>query len=226
MHSSLLLWLALFTHSSFSYSLKVEAPSQNPEIEKQAQQEKSKQRHARKIFILGDSLTEGYGVAKDEAYPQILHQLLQKKYANKYQVIGAGVSGSTTASGYQRLRWIAKSKPYMVILALGANDGLRGFPVSATQAHLEKMLVFLRKENIIPVLAGMKVPPNYGKEYSREFDIMWTDLQKKHEVLFIPFLLEDVAGENEMNQEDGIHPNEKGHIKIAENIYEVLKVKL
>ncbi|MCB0357922.1 MAG: hypothetical protein KDD40_12985, partial [Bdellovibrionales bacterium] len=123
----------------------------------------------KKIYILGDSLTEGYGIASDQAYPQKLDKQIQAKFPNKYKVIGAGVSGSTTASGLKRLQWLMRAKPFLVIIALGANDGLRGFDVKATQENLEKMIVYLKKNSVKVVLAGMKVPPNYGQEYRVQF---------------------------------------------------------
>ncbi|MCB9026450.1 MAG: arylesterase [Bdellovibrionaceae bacterium] len=181
---------------------------------------------AKKIFILGDSLTEGYGVSKEEAFPQQLNKLLEKVYGTKYQVVSAGISGSTTASGFKRLQWITKAKPFLIVLALGANDGLRGLPIEATKNNLVKMLSYLKEQKVKVVLAGMKVPPNYGKDYSKEFDNIWTDLKKNYSVELIPFLLESVAGERGMNQEDGIHPNAKGHKVIAENIFKVLKEHL
>ncbi|MCB0392237.1 MAG: arylesterase [Bdellovibrionales bacterium] len=173
----------------------------------------------KKIYILGDSLTEGYGVASDKAFPAKLQKIINQKYPQKYRVIGAGISGSTTASGLKRLQWIIKSKPFLVVLALGANDGLRGFPVASTKENLGTMIEFLKNQSIHILLAGMKVPPNYGKEYSQQFDSMWRELQHKYKVKLMPFLLKDVAGEKDMNQEDGIHPNEKGHEKIADNLF-------
>ena len=116
-----------------------------------------------------------------------------------------------------------RAKPFLVIIALGANDGLRGFDVKATQENLEKMIVYLKKNSVKVVLAGMKVPPNYGQEYRVQFSKMWQGLAAKHQVKLIPFLLAGVAGEKSMNQEDGIHPNSKGHLRIADVVFKAIE---
>ncbi len=171
-----------------------------------------------RIVILGDSLTEGYGVTKDSAFPAILEQMLKKKKAN-IVVINSGVSGSTTASGPNRLNWILKSHPDMVLIALGSNDGLRGFKVEETKKNLAQMIEEVKKQKIKVLLAGFKMPPNYGKDYTQKFAAIFPDLAKKYQIPLIPFLLDGVAGDKNLNQTDMIHPNEKGHKKIAESVF-------
>ena len=167
-----------------------------------------------KVLFLGDSLTEGYGVKKENAYPQILENNLQ----GKLKAINGGVSGSTTASGPSRLRWQLKAKPKVVVIALGANDGLRGVPVKTSKENLQKIIDMAIKKKIIVVLAGMYLPQNYGDEYRKNFEKMFSELAKANGVIFMPFLLKDVARVKELNIDDGIHPNEEGHKLMAKNL--------
>jgi acyl-CoA thioesterase I len=175
-----------------------------------------------KILILGDSLTEGYGVEKEDAFPARL-EIKLKRWQERFQVINGGSSGSTSASGVRRLKWYGKSEPNLVILALGSNDGLRGVKPEETQKNVEATLVFCRDRKWSVILAGLKVPPNYGKEFSVAFEKIYPELAKKYHLPLIDFLLEGVAGEVTLNQNDGLHPNEKGHEKIAENLFKFLK---
>ena len=179
----------------------------------------------KKILIVGDSLTEGYGVAKDSAYPNQLQILIDKNKMD-YQVINAGSSGSTSASAPNRLKWHMKSKPEILILALGANDGLRGFEVSSTKENLGKAIDMALKNNVKVYLAGMKLPMNYGKKYRAQFESIFTELQKEKKIKLIPFLLKDVGGVKDLNLADGIHPNEKGHKIIAKTVYQFIKKDL
>jgi acyl-CoA thioesterase I len=171
-----------------------------------------------KILILGDSLTEGLGVEKEDAFPALLDARLGK-WKDGYQVINGGSSGSTSASGVRRLKWYAKSQPDLVLLALGSNDGLRGVKVEETRKNVEAALLFCRAKHWQVVLAGLKVPPNYGAEYAGAFERLYSDLAAEYKVPIVGFLLEGVAGEAEMNQADGIHPNERGHRRIADNLF-------
>jgi acyl-CoA thioesterase-1 len=171
-----------------------------------------------KILILGDSLTEGLGVEKEDAFPALLDARL-RKWKDGYQVINGGSSGSTSASGVRRLKWYAKSQPDMVLLALGSNDGLRGVKVEETRKNVEAALLFCREKHWQVVLAGLKVPPNYGADYAGAFERIYPDLAAKYKAPIVGFLLEGVAGEAEMNQADGIHPNELGHRRIADNLF-------
>lgn len=176
------------------------------------------------IVALGDSLTEGYGIPKDKAYPQLLETLLRKTH--KAKVINAGVSGSTTASAYLRLKTQLKLNPEILILALGSNDGLRGIPPETTFKNLEKTILLAKKSQVKVVLLGAKVPPNYGIAHAKKFEKVFSDLAKKHDLIFMPFLLEGVAGNHSLNQEDAIHPNESGHKIMAEKILPYVKKAL
>ncbi len=173
--------------------------------------------YAEKILFLGDSLTEGYGVPKDKAYPYVVERVLKKK-GHEIEILNGSVSGSTTASSLSRLKWFLKAKPDWLFLALGANDGLRGIKVEESYKNLEKTVLFAKENKIQVAVAGMMVPPNYGEDYGKKFNQMYKDLKKKHGVKLMPFLLVNVAAEKEMNQEDGIHPNVLGHEKMGENV--------
>lgn len=174
------------------------------------------------VVIIGDSLTAGYGIEKSKAYPALLETQFKKQFP-QLQIKNAGVSGATSASAIKRLKWMLKLKPEVMILALGANDGLRGFPAKTTYTNLEQAILLAQKNNIKVILAGMQAPPNYGEKYTKEFAKVFVDLSKKHQIQLIPFLLKDVAGEKKYNQEDGIHPNEEGHQKMASTIEPYLK---
>lgn len=178
-----------------------------------------------KLVIIGDSLTEGYGVAKEKAFPAILEKEIQKSKKN-WTVVNAGISGSTTASAEQRMRWVLRSKPEMIMLALGANDGLRGVKVEESEKNLEKAIVMAKDAGLKVVLAGLYIPPNYGKEYGENFRKIYERLAKKHKLVFISFLLEGVGGVSEYNLADGIHPNEKGHEIIAKNAFKAIQGEL
>ncbi|MEE2671520.1 MAG: arylesterase [Bdellovibrionota bacterium] len=176
----------------------------------------------KKLVIIGDSITEGYGLSKEKAYPAVLEKMIQKNGHN-YKVINGGISGSTTSSAMSRLTWFLRSKPDMIILALGANDGLRGIKVDVSKANLEKFIEKCQQEKVKVVIAGMQVPPNYGEEYGKAFRQMYKDIISKYKIPSIPFLIEGVAGKAELNIEDGIHPNEKGHEIVAQNVYKHIK---
>lgn len=179
----------------------------------------------KKMIVLGDSLSEGYGVAKDAAFPAVLEKKLQAA-GKKWTVVNAGVSGSTTASAVGRLKWLAKSKPDVILLALGANDGLRGLKLEDSEKNLGLAIEYAQKEKIRVILGGLYMPPNYGRDYTDKFAKMYQSLAKKYKVTFIPFILDKVAGNPKYNLADGIHPNEEGHRIIAENVFESLKGEL
>ncbi len=170
-----------------------------------------------KVLFLGDSLTEGYGINKAKAYPSVVKEVLESE-GHKVEILNGSVSGSTTASCLSRLRWFAKTKPALVFVALGGNDGLRGIKVESSQSHLEKCITYAQKEKIRVIISGMMVPPNYGPDYSQAFENMYPSLSKKFNVKLMPFLLVDVAGKKALNQEDGIHPNESGHEVMGKNV--------
>ena len=164
------------------------------------------------ILFIGDSLTEGYRLEKEEAFPHLVGEALRAQGKN-VSVINAGVSGATSASGMGRLQWHlrAKPKPKILVLSLGANDGLRGQKVESTKENLSKTIKFAKTQGMQVLLSGMKMPPNYGIEYTSAFENMYRVLAKEENVALIPFLLEGVAVEKKLNLEDGIHPNAQGY---------------
>ena len=177
------------------------------------------------ILFLGDSLTEGYRLAKEEAYPALVEKALKKKH-DDIKVINGGVSGATSASGVKRVDWYLKAKPDIMVLALGANDGLRGLKVTDTEKNLSSVIEKAQQKGIKVILAGMKMPPNYGEPYRTQFESMFPKLAKKYELKLIPFILEGVGGVASLNLSDGIHPNQKGHEVMAQTVLKVLESEL
>lgn len=175
-----------------------------------------------RIVALGDSLTAGLGVTPEESYPSRLQQRLNEK-GYPYRVINAGVSGDTTAGALRRLNWVLQSRPSIVIIELGANDGLRGQPVNNMYENLRQILQQLKEANVHVLLTGMRVPPNYGIDYTSQFAGMYARLAEEFEVAFMPFFLEDVAAHRRLNQADGIHPTGEGYKVIVENLLKVLE---
>ena len=179
-----------------------------------------------RILILGDSITEGYGVSQHQAFPALLERKLNHEFPSSpqatYKVINAGISGSTTSGGVSRIEWLLKSNPDYLIIALGGNDGLRGVPVIETKNNLEKIILAAKEKDIPLLLAGMKIPPNYGDNYTRKFSHLFKDLAKEQGVDLLPFLWEGVGGDPSMNLPDRIHPNPAGHQKISNTVFEAL----
>jgi acyl-CoA thioesterase-1 len=175
------------------------------------------------VLCLGDSLTEGYGLAQSEAFPALVERRLHSEGRSDVRVINAGISGSTSASGAARLRWQLRGEPDVLLLALGANDGLRGLDLGVTRRNLEAVIRLARQAKLRILIAGMKLPPNYGEAYTREFERMFAELAREHELPLIPFLLEGVAGRPELNLSDGIHPNARGQAIVAETVYRHLR---
>ena len=174
------------------------------------------------IVFLGDSLTEGYGLEKTEAFPYLFEQALKAKGYKDIKVINAGISGSTSASALSRVKWYLHIKPTILVLALGANDGLRGLDPQAMKKNLAMAIKLALERNIQVVLAGIKIPPNYGIQYTKEFEAVYPQLAEEFKIPFIPFLLDGVAARPEMNLPDGIHPNSRGHQIIARHVLENL----
>jgi len=170
-----------------------------------------------RILALGDSLTEGFGVDETEAYPAVLEQLLLDQ-GRAVRMVNGGVSGSTSASALSRLKWYARAKPDFLILALGANDGLRGLSVERMKANLGATIGFAKKRGMVVLLAGMQMPKNYGEAYTTAFRNAFPELAEAHEVALLPFLLEGVGGHPDKNLRDGIHPNPDGHQIIARTV--------
>jgi acyl-CoA thioesterase-1 len=180
---------------------------------------------AETILFLGDSLTEGYQLSREEAYPALIEKIL-KDEKKEIKVINGGVSGATSASGLKRLDWYLRAKPDIMVLALGANDGLRGLKLNETEKNLSLVIMKAQERGMIVILAGMKMPTNMGETYRNEFEKIFSTLSKKYSIKLIPFLLEGVGGKPELNLPDGIHPNPKGHKKMADNVLKVLRTEL
>lgn len=176
------------------------------------------------ILFFGNSLTAGYGIEEEEAFPALIQEKVDSLDLN-YQVINAGLSGETTASGLSRLDWFLEDKPEVFILELGGNDGLRGISLEETEKNLRSII--LRVQEKYPetkiVLAGMQIPPNMGPEYTENFRTMYAEIAETTSVSLIPFLLEGVAGDPDLNLPDGIHPTEEGHQRVAETVWQYLK---
>jgi acyl-CoA thioesterase-1 len=180
---------------------------------------------SQQMIILGDSLTEGYGVAQSSAFPALLEKKISEDKLN-WVLTSSGSSGSTSASALQRMKWIAKKKPDIILLLLGSNDGLRGLKVSETEKNLNAAIEWALEQKIRVILGQLYMPPNYGKKYTDDFAKIYSRVAKKNNIKLLSFLLEDVAGRPEYNLSDGIHPNEKGHQIIADNMYKELKTIL
>jgi acyl-CoA thioesterase I len=176
-----------------------------------------------KIIAFGDSLTAGFGLAEKESYPYLLQQRL-KADGYDYEVVNAGVSGETTFGGLDRIDWVLEQEnAKILILELGANDLLRGLPVAKMKTNLSTMIERAKARGLKVLLCGMLAPPTMGAQYQREYMMAFPDLAARHNVAFLPFLLENVALKKELNQADGIHPNAEGAKIMTENIYKALK---
>jgi len=177
----------------------------------------------RVVLFLGDSITAGYGLELSQAYPALVQHRINREGLN-FKVVNAGQSGDTSAGGLARMDWLLKNKVDVLVLELGGNDGLRGLPVEVIRKNLQAIIDRARKQypQIKIVVAGMKMPPNMGGQYSREFEAMFTALAKKNNAALIPFILEGVGGVRQMNLPDGIHPTASGHEIVAENVWTVL----
>ena len=176
------------------------------------------------ILFFGNSLTAGYGLSPEEAFPALIQQKIDSM-GLKYTVVNAGVSGETSSGGNSRIDWILRQKVDIFVLELGANDGLRGIPIAQTRQSLQAIIdkVKTKYPEVIIVLAGMQIPPNMGSVYTSDFKAMFPELAKTNNAILIPFILEGVGGEAVLNQKDGIHPTAEGHRIVSENIWKVLK---
>lgn len=192
--------------------------------EKEKTEEKDEQSNSKTILFFGDSLTAGMGLDPNDAFPAVIQEKLDSLGLN-YEIINAGLSGETTASGKNRVDWVLNQEVDIFVLELGANDGLRGIPLEETEKNLQQIIDIVQEKypNTRIILAGMEIPPNMGPEYTAEFRSIFPKLAKKNEVELIPFLLEGVAGYPDLNQADGIHPTAEGHQIVAENVWEVLE---
>ncbi|WP_224485384.1 arylesterase [Robertkochia aurantiaca] len=176
------------------------------------------------ILFFGNSLTAGMGLDTQEAFPAVIQRRIDS-LGWDYKVINAGLSGETTAAGRNRVDWVMDEDVDVFVLELGANDGLRGVPLSETRENLEAIIEKVREKNpdVEIILAGMQIPPNLGEAYTKEFRAIFPELAEKKNVELIPFLLDGVAGNPDLNQDDGIHPTAEGQEIVAENVWDVLK---
>lgn len=175
-----------------------------------------------RIAILGDSLTAGLGVAKAAAYPSLLQEKVDAAGLG-FEVVNAGVSGDTSAGGLARLDWALDGDVRVLVVALGGNDGLRGLPASELQGNLAQIIERAQARGITVILAGMEAPPNYGRDYIVAFHTVYPALAARYHVALVPFLLQGVAGNEALNQRDGIHPTAAGARIVADNVWAVLK---
>ncbi len=175
-----------------------------------------------RVVALGDSLTAGYGLAADQAYPALIQARLRDA-GLPAEVINAGVSGDTSAGGLRRVDWALDGDVRVLIVALGGNDALRGLPVDELRRNLAGILDRARDRGVTVVLAGMEAPPNLGPAYTRAFRRVYQDLADDYDVALLPFLLDGVAGVAGLNQADGIHPNAEGTVRVADNLYPLIE---
>ncbi len=194
------------------------------EVEEAENTEAATSSKGKSIVFFGDSLTAGMGLDPENAFPALIQTTLDSLSLD-YTVINSGLSGETTASGKNRLNWVLNQQVDIFVLELGANDGLRGIPLLETRKNLQFIIDAVLEKNPKTkiILAGMQIPPNMGPEYTKEFRTIFPDLAKKYDLPLIPFLLEGVAGNRELNQPDGIHPTEEGHKIVSHNTWEILK---
>jgi acyl-CoA thioesterase-1 len=179
----------------------------------------------RVIVAFGDSLTAGLGVTPEDSYPARLQARLRAE-GYDYRVVNAGASGDTTAGGLRRVDWALKNKPEIVIVALGANDALRGQDLASVRANLNAIVARFQKAGVRVLVAGMEVPPNYGARYAGDFRRLYADVARTHKAAFLPFLLDGVAGNPRLNQPDGIHPTAEGYRIVVDHLWPHLEPML
>ncbi|MEM7370334.1 MAG: arylesterase [Bacteroidota bacterium] len=189
------------------------------------QTESNQSTNKKTILFFGNSLTAAYGLANPEdGFTGLIHQRLDS-LGMEYTVVNAGLSGETTTAGLNRLGWVLKQSVDIFVLELGANDGLRGIPPASTKENLQAMIKQVEETHPEAkiLFTGMMVPPNMGDDYAVEFRKLFKEVAEANDVVFLPFLLDGVAGEIDLNQRDGIHPTEEGHQIVMENVWAVLK---
>lgn len=175
-----------------------------------------------RVVALGDSLTAGLGIPRDQSYPAQLQRKLQAA-GQALEVVNAGVSGDTTADGLRRVDWALEGDVRLLILALGGNDGLRGLPIEPMRENLQGIIRRARQRGIPVLLVGMEAPPNYGEPYVAAFRQVFQDLARENDLVLVPFLLEGVAGVADLNQADGIHPTAAGAARVADQLWPVVR---
>lgn len=202
---------------------KPEETSIQKEVTRNQKKEES-QKPKKTILFFGNSLTAGYGLKPDEAFPARISQRIDS-LGLPYKVVNSGVSGETTSAGLSRIDWVLSRQPVDIfVLELGANDGLRGIPPEETEKNLKAIIDKVRDTypDAEIILAGMMVPPNMGSRYSKTYETVFPEVARERDVALVPFLLEDVGGVDSLNQDDGIHPNARGAQILAQNVWDVL----
>ncbi len=176
------------------------------------------------VLIIGDSITAGYGLQTEQAFPAILQDKVDE-LDWPFTIVDGGLSGDTSAGGLRRITWLLRQPVDILILELGGNDGLRGTSPEATEQNLQGIIDKVKEQNPEAkiILAGMQIPPNLGQEYTAKFREIFPTLAERNDALLIPFILEGVGGVSSLMQADGIHPTAEGHVKVADNVWEVLK---
>jgi len=177
------------------------------------------------VMFLGDSITAGYGLAGEDAFPALVERSLEAE-GLAIRMVNAGVSGDTTSGGLGRLDWLLRQEPYLIVVELGANDGLRGLPLEMIEKNLRQIITRCRESGARVLLTGMRIPPSYGPEYSEGFAAIFPRLADEMSVPLIPFLLEGVAGNPSLNLPDGIHPTAEGHAIVAATVSRAIEVIL
>jgi acyl-CoA thioesterase-1 len=214
----------IFLGLILSFSCEKPAQSSSPQSSEKTQKESPQGSQQQPVILFfGNSLTAGYGVEPEQSFPGLIKQRVDS-LTLPYKVVNAGLSGETTASGVNRIEWVLRDPARIMVLELGANDGLRGIDPAETKKNLQEIVDLAKAKHpkIEIILAGMEAPPNMGAHHINTFRTVFKDLAQQNNLPLIPFLLEGVAGEPELNLADGIHPNEQGHKIVAENVWKVL----
>ncbi len=178
----------------------------------------------KRIVFLGDSLTAGYGLPVEQSYPSLIAEKIRDEHL-PYEVINAGLSGDTSAGGLRRIDWLLQNKIDVLVVALGANDGLRGLSPKMLETNLQAIIDKTKAKNpaVQIVVAGMQMPPNLGADYAEKFQRVFGEVAKKNDAVLIPFLLANVGGHRDLNQADSIHPTAAGQKIIAETVWQALQ---
>ena len=217
-------YLSLFIALMSCEGKSTKKEERNSKIEVVTKSETQSTAKTKTILFFGNSLTAGMGLDIEQAFPALIQNKIDSLNLD-FKVVNAGLSGETTASGKNRLSWVLKQKADIFILELGANDGLRGIPLEETRKNLQIIIDNVKQKNKSTeiILAGMMIPPNMGETYTTQFQNIYPSLANENNLYLIPFILEDVAGIANLNQEDGIHPTAEGHKIVAKNVWIILK---
>jgi acyl-CoA thioesterase-1 len=179
----------------------------------------------RVVAFLGDSLTAGYGVAEEEAFPAIVGERLRER-GIAVRIVNAGVSGDTTAGGLSRVSWVLEQHPDILVVGLGANDALRGQPIDGIERNLRAIVRAGKEQGVKVLLLGIRIPTNYGRVYAGDLAAVYPRIARSLDVPLVPFLLEGVGGHADLNLDDGVHPNPRGHEIVADNVFPYLEKML